>query len=239
VTVVIGAGTVAADAPPVDFQRDVLPIRTDRCLTCHGFDEANRQSGLRLDTHAGATAALAGVASPSDRVVSAFVPGDIERSEAWRRIVSDEESERMPPPEAGPPLMASQRAVLKAWIEQGEEYIEHWLFALLRRHCLDLTGLPPSPVLRLEFLRGPREELLAGGGVKRGTTYGAPGARSRPARHPPAPAGAGSGSPVRPRPGPRHAVDRRRAIAGRARDPVVVGWRCRHVSFLPHRSRRE
>ncbi len=118
-----------------------------------------------------------------------------------------------------------------------------------RRLCLDLTGLPPSPVVRLEFLRGPREELLAGGGVKRGTTSGATDELGYHAVDNPVHVRdlhatilhllGWIRSAVRPRPGPRHAVDRRRAIAGRARDPVVVGWRRRLVSFLPHRSRRE
>jgi len=195
-------------APPasgtVDYQRDVRPILADRCWSCHGFDEANRQAGLRLDTPADATAPLSRT-HDSDKGLStvAIVPGDVAGSEAWRRMVADDVAERMPPPEAGPPLTAGQLAVLRAWIEQGANYSEHWAFAaprraelpqvhdrswcrnavdpfvlaglesrgmrparealaetLLRRLCLDLTGLPPTPADRLAFHTGPREDAV-------------------------------------------------------------------------------
>ena len=36
-------------AAPIHFNRDVLPILTEHCLACHGFDAAARKAGLRLD----------------------------------------------------------------------------------------------------------------------------------------------------------------------------------------------
>ena len=41
--------TAALAAEPVDYQRDVRPILSDRCFKCHGPDEAGRKGGLRLD----------------------------------------------------------------------------------------------------------------------------------------------------------------------------------------------
>jgi len=36
----------AADAKPVDFNRDVLPILSDYCFTCHGPDANKCDAGL-------------------------------------------------------------------------------------------------------------------------------------------------------------------------------------------------
>src|SRR6516162_6212928 len=86
------AGTAAADET-VDFNRDIRPILSDVCYQCHGPDQAKRKAKLRLDTKEGAFADLGGR--------RALVPGDLENSELYRRITSEDDDERMPPPSSG------------------------------------------------------------------------------------------------------------------------------------------
>ena len=109
------------NAQTVDFQRDIQPILSDKCWSCHGQDEGTRQAGLRLDE---ATAALAGGDSGK-----AIVPGRASESELVARIMSADPEMVMPPPKAQKPLTASERGLLKDWIDQGAEFATHWAFS--------------------------------------------------------------------------------------------------------------
>lgn len=116
----VTAITGAASAQKVDFQRDIRPILNENCFACHGFDEHARKADLRLDTAESAHAEREGVV--------AFQPGKPDESEAWSRIVSDEPDLRMPPPRSKKVLSDSDKAKLKAWIEQGASYAGLWSF---------------------------------------------------------------------------------------------------------------
>src|SRR5438105_9540512 len=48
----------AAEVDKVDFNREVRPILSTRCLRCHGPDEQARKAGLRLDVRDVATRKL-------------------------------------------------------------------------------------------------------------------------------------------------------------------------------------
>ncbi len=115
-----GIAAIAAPAGP-NFQADVLPILASNCLACHGFDAEGREAGLRLDTAAGASAAL-------DSGAVAVVPGDPAASELVRRIESHDLDTVMPPPESGRTLSEADRRTLRAWIAAGAVYKEHWAF---------------------------------------------------------------------------------------------------------------
>jgi len=122
---------VADDAP--SFNRDIRPILSENCLACHGFDPKHREAGLRLDTFAGATEKGGGTA--------AIVPGDVESSELWARIQSDDPAYMMPPPGSNKPrLSEEQRAIIKRWIEHGADYEAHWAFIPPTRPPVKETG---------------------------------------------------------------------------------------------------
>ena len=114
-------GAARGGRPPVDFARDVRPILSDRCFTCHGPDEATRKAGLRLDTEDGAQEAARAAHTRRPRQ-----PG-CER--IIRRVAPAQPALRMPPPYSDrKPLTESEVATLRAWIEQGAKWQSHWAF---------------------------------------------------------------------------------------------------------------
>jgi hypothetical protein len=109
-----------AGAEPVDFNRDVRPILSDRCFTCHGPDAAARKVPFRLDSEASAKADLGG------RFV--IVPGDTARSELVRRITSDKPALRMPPTYSKLKLSEAEIGILTRWVAEGARWQTHWSF---------------------------------------------------------------------------------------------------------------
>src|SRR5580698_3793799 len=113
----LGPSAVAGD---VDFNRDIRPILSRNCFDCHGPDSKQRKAELRLDTKAGAFADLGGHA--------AFVAGKPDRSEALRRMLSNDADERMPPPKTGKKPTGDQIDLIRRWIAQGAKWSEHWSY---------------------------------------------------------------------------------------------------------------
>jgi len=124
--------SATADAK-VSFNREIRPILSEQCFSCHGFDAKHRKADLRLDTREGALAENDGV--------RAIIPGDPAKSELWKRLLSQDPEEVMPPPEAHKPkLTAKQLATLRRWIEEGAPYEPHWAFTAPVRPTLKEKG---------------------------------------------------------------------------------------------------
>lgn len=105
--VTAGAAALLAQTPKVDFGRDVLPIFRQNCIGCHGPSQA--LNGLRLDRKSS-------VFKDSFRRV---VPGSIENSLLYHRLVGTDAGMQMPPTGS---LRPEQVAVIRNWIEQGAEW---------------------------------------------------------------------------------------------------------------------
>jgi hypothetical protein len=135
------SSVLAADAP--SFERDVRPILSRYCFKCHGPDEGQRQSGLRLDVRDSAI-------KPADSGKSAIVPRQPDASDLLRRINLPEGSDdKMPPASTKFELTAEQRDILNRWIASGAEYRPHWAFVA-----------PQRPVLpRVRDTRWPRNGI--------------------------------------------------------------------------------
>src|SRR5579883_1247099 len=127
-------GFVAA-AQPVDYTRDIQPILTKNCTSCHGAKK--QRSSLRLDS---VTAARqGGVSGP------ALVPGKSGESRLILAVRGgNDEVAAMPP--KGPRLSAREIELLRAWIDSGAAIPpseradktgnaanKHWAFQSIRR----------------------------------------------------------------------------------------------------------
>jgi len=116
---------VYAAAPSIQFNRDVLPILSDKCFTCHGPDAAAKKIPFRLDSEAAAKVDLGGH--------HAIVPGNPKTSELVRRVTSEKKSALMPPVYSGLSLSAREIETLRTWIAEGAKWQQHWSF------------IPPEP----------------------------------------------------------------------------------------------
>ncbi len=104
-------GLVSLADDSVSFRKDIAPILLGNCLACHGPKKA--EGSYRVDTFERAV-------GEGDSGSLGFAAKDLEGSEAFRRITSEDKDERMPL--EGDALPAEQIAILKRWIEEGAKF---------------------------------------------------------------------------------------------------------------------
>lgn len=122
--VVLSTALSRMAAEEVKFNRDIRPILSDRCFQCHGPDEHERKGHLRLDFSEGEDGAYR-----LHKGSTGIKPGSPNESEVWYRLITDDEDEVMPPPDAHKkPLTTREKELIKKWIEQGAEYEAFWAF---------------------------------------------------------------------------------------------------------------
>ena len=115
-----------AVAKPVSYNRDIRPILSDKCFSCHGLDAKHREADMRLDTAEGAY-------GKAESGAAIIVLGNLLDSEAWKRIISTDKDEVMPPPKSHKTLTDDEKAIIKRRIEGGTVYEKHWAFVPAKR----------------------------------------------------------------------------------------------------------
>ena len=108
--------------PHIDFNREIRPILSDRCFSCHGPDKEARKGDLRLDLPEAA------LKQKLESGFPAFTPHKPTRSTALDRILSDDPEIKMPPPESELTLSQEEIDLLTRWVEEGAQYDPHWAF---------------------------------------------------------------------------------------------------------------
>ncbi|MBT5927096.1 MAG: DUF1549 domain-containing protein, partial [Verrucomicrobia bacterium] len=116
-------GSWAEDHQPT-FSRDISPVLSKKCFQCHGPNQEHRKGDLRLDK----PDAEDGPFTEQDGYQS-LVPGNLEKSELWYRVTTDDEDDVMPPPDSNlEPLAEKEKAAFKQWILDGAQYETFWAF---------------------------------------------------------------------------------------------------------------
>ena len=149
--VLLGLPTVYAEhheaetQATLNYNLDIRPILSDNCYACHGPDAKTRQADLRLDTKEGA------FSEPSGYPV--LVPGEPDESELYLRIMSEDETYRMPPSDFNKTLTPEQIQALTQWIREGAQWEEHWSFTPL------VQPMPPA-VKNRDWVRNPIDAFI-------------------------------------------------------------------------------
>jgi len=104
----------------VGFNAHVRGVMSNTCFACHGPDEEENHSGLRLDSFEAAV-----------DEGGAIEPGDAEQSAVYQRLMDGDDP--MPPAEFLHQLTDYEKAVFKRWIDQGAKYEKHWAYTPIKQ----------------------------------------------------------------------------------------------------------
>ena len=127
------------------FNRDIRPILSDHCYSCHGPDAHSRKAKLRFDQRDSALS--------SNPESPAIVPGKSGISQMIHRIFSTDKEEVMPPPEINKSLTAAEKKILVRWIDEGALYEKHWAFEPPKR-------VPLPIVEKSDWVRNPIDHFI-------------------------------------------------------------------------------
>ncbi len=124
----------------ISYNRQIRPLLSDQCFSCHGPDANKRKAELRLDIREEAL-------KPAKSDALAIVPGKPEESELIARIFETDEEEIMPPPKTHKALSKDQKQLIRQWILEGAEYQEHWAYLPVVKPPVDVSAGNPIDTL--------------------------------------------------------------------------------------------
>jgi hypothetical protein len=156
------AALAQTPATAVDFNRDIRPILSENCYQCHGPDKNKRKADLRLDTKDGLFDEIDDV-----RPVVAGKPGE---SDLLRRILTDDDEDRMPPKKSNKSVTPQQAAKIRKWIEEGAVYKGHWAYIAPVRSAPPVSTTAAVTEIDGFILAKLREQNLAPGAPADRTT---------------------------------------------------------------------
>ena len=101
-----------AETDHVDFAKEILPILERSCFPCHGPNMSPvSMAGFRVDLREHAVGR------------EKIIPGDPDESPLIKRLITGEDSERMPPLKSDNPQLSNEQIdLLKRWIKEGASY---------------------------------------------------------------------------------------------------------------------
>ena len=135
--VVVSTAFTVDAADKLEYNRDIRPILSDTCFTCHGPDSRKREAGLRLDQREGGLKTL-------ESGAVAIVPGKSAESELVKRLTSSDPDIKMPPPDSNKTITPAQIELLKRWVDEGAEYQGHWSFLPIEKPAAPATPVTHS-----------------------------------------------------------------------------------------------
>ena len=122
----------AAEVP--EFVKDIRPILEKNCFECHGAKK--QKGGLRMDRRAD-------FLQGGDSAKAPFEPGKGAESDMVKRILSDDDDEKMPPKGARVP--PEQVAKIRAWIAAGALIADDGSGAAARHWAYEKPEARPLP----------------------------------------------------------------------------------------------
>ncbi|WP_197454254.1 PSD1 and planctomycete cytochrome C domain-containing protein [Stieleria varia] len=175
VTSIPVSGEESSDSA-VDFSRDIRPILSDHCFACHGPDEHERQADLRLDTADGIQSVVSMGNAVDSELIERLLTDDPDVimpppkfnkpiSDAQRKLLEEwvqsgatfqqhwsfvkPEKAQLPDEAVAPIDYFINRSIRRMGLTANPTADRN---TLIRRACLDLTGLPPTQEQLAEFL---------------------------------------------------------------------------------------